>query len=254
MHHLRRLALAAVVLSVPEFAHAAIPAFRSAGALAFGTTTAAPALPAGHTTNDILVMLVESDDSATVAEDQGYTNLGESICGTSSGLTIFIKRHDGSETAPAVSGCVDHCQARIGAWSGVTTGADFFELGAATNQTTAAMTYPAITTETADALVLLITGLDDNANDTSNVSGYTNANLSSITERWDQTDTTGGGGGHAVADGGNATADNIGASTATHDTLVCSITLHMALYSIEPSPPSCTAGLNLPLLGVGGCP
>jgi hypothetical protein len=254
MRALRFLALAVLIFSIPECAHAAIPAYREKGALAIGTTTSAPVLPVGHTTNDILVLLVESDDSATVAEDQGYTNLGETICGTTSGLTIFIKRHDGSESNPAVSGCVDHCQARIAAYSGVTTGADYYQLGGATTQTTAAVAYSAITTETADALVLLITGLDDNANDLTNMSAYTNANLSSITARWDETETTGNGGGHALADGGNATADNIGASSATHDSLVCAISLHLALYSIEPSAPTCTAGLNLPLLGVGGCP
>jgi hypothetical protein len=250
---LRTLAVIALLLA-PEYAWAAIPAFRAVGTFTSGTTTCAAPLPSGHTTNDILVLLVESDDSANVTEDQGYTNLGKFTCSTTLGLTIFVKRHDGSEATSNISSCVDHCHCQIAAYSGVTTGADFYQLGTDTCQATTGMTYTAITTETNDALVLLLASLDDNATDAENVSGYTNANLSSLSDRGDQTDTTGNGGGVAFADGGLATAGSTGDSTATHDGAVGSTTIHLALYSIEPSAPTCTAGLNLPLLGVGGCP
>jgi hypothetical protein len=250
---LRILAVTALLLA-PEYAWAALPAFRALGTFASGTTSCAPGLPAGHTANDILVLTVESDDTADVTANESYVSIGRSTSGTDVSFEVFVKRHDGSEVAPTVSSAVDHCHAWIAAYSGVTTGADFFEIGAFASTASLTITYTGITTETADALVLLLTAIGDNANDSENLTTYTNANLSSLTDRDDEAETTGTGGGLGFADGGNATADAIGDSTSAHDNAVDSVAVHLALYSIEPSAPTCTAGLNLPLLGVGGCP
>ncbi len=63
-------------------------------------------------------------------------------------------------------------------------------------------------------VVAVATGLP-NSNGTANFSAWANANLSSITERTDNTGTVGVGGGLGIATGGKATAGAYGNTTVT---------------------------------------
>ena len=219
----------------------AIPAFRALGAFASGPTSCTPGLPAGHTTDDILVLIVECAAAETPNTPAEWTSLGSATSGTDVKLTVFIKRHDGSETAPTVDGTSNHVHAWIGAYSGVENTGSPWLLGSFTAQATSTVTYTGLTTEFADALVLLLTAIGDNANDPENLSGYTNANLSDLTDRDDEAETTGTGGGLGFADGGKASAGATGNSTCTHDNAVDAVSVHLALYSSTVSLPPLSA-------------
>jgi hypothetical protein len=90
--------------------------------------------------------------------------------------------------------------------------------------------YPGITTDVDDALVLLLTAISDNANDSENLSGYANAGLASTAEHFDQAETQGSGGGLGVASGVKTSAGGTGDSTATHDNAVDAVSVHLAIY------------------------
>lgn len=210
----------------------ALPAFRALGTFASGTTSCSPGLPAGQAADDILVLIVECDDSETPNTPSGYTSLGSGNDALDVKLTVFVKRSVGAgESAPTVNGTTNHVHAWIGAYSGVENTGSPWLIGTFTNQQTATVTYAGVTTAFADALVLLLTAIGDNANDPENLSGYTNTNLSTLTDRDDEAETTGTGGGLGFADGGKASAGATGDSTCTHDNAVGSVSVHLALYS-----------------------
>jgi hypothetical protein len=220
------------------------PTVRGVGAFGSGTTSFTAAVPtAGNApqTGDAMYIIMESTDSTTGAGTPntpgGWSKLFENTIAAGSSsepavstLTIFGKIAGASESNVTVDGVGNHCAGAmiVIAGHGLAAITDTV-VGSATDHGTSAanLLAPSISV-TAGSLVIVAMGLGDDANDTTNVSGVTNANLASITERIDQTVSTGSGGGV-----GFYTATVAGTSTGTtewdHDTAASSQSLQLGI-------------------------
>jgi hypothetical protein len=91
---------------------------------------------------------------------------------------------------------------------------------------------PGTTTTAADCLIVLLCSTSNNATSTTNFSGWSNANLANVTERTDNSNTAGLGGGHGMATGELAAAANYGNTSVT---LAASSLKGMMSIALEPS-------------------
>jgi hypothetical protein len=220
------------------------PTVRGIGAFGSGTTSFTAAVPTGGNapvSGDAMYIIMESTDSTTTAgtpnTPSGWSKLFENTIAAGSSTepavsttTIFGKIAGSSEANVTVDGVGNHCAGAmlVIAGHGLAAIGDTV-VGSATNHgtSTANVLAPSITV-TAGSLVIVVMGLGDDANDTTNVSGVTNANLASITERIDRTVSTGSGGGVGIY-----TATVAGTSTGTtewdHDTAASSQSLQLGI-------------------------
>lgn len=197
----------------------AFPSVRSVGAVAAAAAVSSiqPALPAGYQADDILLLVCEHTPTTDVPTvDQGYTLLATQNQGTNTRLDVYWKRAAASETAPIVtSGAPNHYVGVLIAIQGCsTTGLPFdFDLTGST-ATNVTHSIPAGRTSGPDRLVI---GCISRANDAAGAgfSGWTNADLASLTEVIDDGTLTGNGGGIAIVSGQKATAGAFGATTVT---------------------------------------
>jgi len=233
-----------LVLCVCSPSLAAPPTFVAAGNVASGTGTISPALPAGIAANDILLLFVETANQACSITNQNggtWTQVSGSPQGTGTAggtaatrLTAFWSRYNGTQGAPTVSDSGNHTLGRMIAIRGAGTSGDPCDVTAggveATSDTSGSI--PGATTTVADTLVVaaIATSLPD-ASSTAKFSGWTNSDLSSLTERTDNSVNAGNGGGLAIATGGKATA---GAYGATAVTLVNAAQKGMMSIAIKP--------------------
>lgn len=198
----------------------AIPTFVAAGTQGAGAGAVVPGLPAGAQADDILVLGVDSNSSQPAAAPTGYTQFPDSpqdVGGLGSAcLSVFWKRHSGSETDPTVADTGNHTNAVIIAIRGCITTGDPFDVTAGNVQVgvSTTVTIPGDTTTVADCLIVaLATHSTDTL--TAQFSAWANADLSDVTERVDNSTDAGGGGGIGIATGGKATAGAYGNTTAT---------------------------------------
>jgi hypothetical protein len=189
-----------------------MPTFVAAGAVASNTTAISPALPAGIATGDILLLFLETANQAiTIPTPNGgtWTQVASSPQSTGSGttatrLTAFWSRYNGTQGAPTTSDSGDHQLGRIIAIRGAVDTGNPWDVTAggveAASDTSGSI--PGATTTVANTLVVaaIATALPD-ASSTAKFSAWTNANLTSVTERTDNTVTAGDGGGLGVATG-----------------------------------------------------
>lgn len=197
------------------------PTFVAAGTSATGTGAIVPGLPAGHTTNDILLLFVQSDNQAATAP-AGYAQLGSqpalgtAATASATRLAIFWKRDSGADSDPTVADTGDHTLAQIIAIRGCpTTGDPFVSVGQtrkATASTTGTGSAGATTVDNCLIVQAFAHSLDSA---TAVFSSWTNASLASITERVDVATADGNGGGIGVATGVLVTAGPFVATTVT---------------------------------------
>src|SRR3990167_3527026 len=144
-------------------------AFRAAGAVAAGVGAITPALPTGHTLNDILLLYVETSCQTPPAtwpptgwaetpdSPQATPSVNAGAAAANTQLHVLWKRHDGSESAPTVGDSGNHTQGVIVAYSGCVTSGDPWDVTAggasATNDT--ALTVGGDTTTVANTLVVI---------------------------------------------------------------------------------------------------
>jgi hypothetical protein len=204
------------------------PSFVAAGAVASGTGTIAPALPAGIATGDILLLFVETANQASsisAANGGTWTEItaaqGTGTAGGTSAarLTAFWSRYNGTQGAPTVADSGDHQIARMIAVRGAASSGNPWDVAVggveATSDTSGSI--PGATTTVANTLVVVaVAGSLPDSNGTANFSAWANANLTSLTERTDNTSNSGNGGSLGVATGVKATAGAYGATTVTH--------------------------------------
>jgi hypothetical protein len=160
-------------------------AFRSVGTrtkVDTSVTGTAPsvALPAGHTTNDLLIMPVFMDDNTGTTTPSGWTRLFTLSAGTSTSspyagwahCTLFYRIDNGSVTTPNLncgSGAWPSGQPYVLAWIAAYTGCDTInpigEWSTSTTQSsTAAQAHPAITTSVVNCWLMTLRGIgSDNA-------------------------------------------------------------------------------------------
>jgi len=221
-----------------------IPTFVAAGtvaatATAGGVGPVSPGIPAGTTTNDIMILYVETGNQAVTAIS-GWTLVGAGGVAQATGLvtmlTIMWKRAGASETAPGVSIAAggDHIVSRIATFRGCVTSGSPINATNPTVQNTASasVSIAGVTTTVADCMICAAVATGQDVASTANISGWTNASLASpaITENMDNWDTTGNGGGFGAAYGGKATAGATGATTAT---LVTANTQAMMTFALQ---------------------
>jgi hypothetical protein len=204
------------------------PTFVAAGAVSSGTSARTPALPSGIAANDILLLFIETANQAISITNQNggtWTQVTNSPQGTGTAggtsatrLTAFWSRYNGTQGAPTTSDSGNHQIARIIAIRGAATSGNPWNITAggveATSDTSGSI--PGATTTVANTLVVaaIATSLPD-ASGTANFSAWANGNLTSVTERTDNTSSEGNGGGLGIVTGIKATAGAYGNTTVT---------------------------------------
>lgn len=216
----------------------------SIGSVAANAAAITVGLPASRQTDDLLLLLVETanqDVTLTGTDSSNWVQLTSSPQGTGTAagtaatrLTVYYRWVDGTEANIGVGDSGDHQIAQIINYRGVDT-TNPFNAQAGSTRTTAGttVTYPSVVTTVDDCMVLLMEAhsLPD-SNSTAITSGYTNANLTSITERMDQNTNAGNGGGFSLAEGIKATAGTVGTSSATTTSSVGG----MITLALKPAP------------------
>lgn len=198
-----------------------LPSFVAAGTSATGTGDVTPGVPAGSVINDILLIFVQSDNQAATAP-AGYAKLGP-FCGIGTAaaaggtrLTVFWKRHDGSEPDPTVTDTGDHTLAQMISIRGCPTSGDpFLNVGVLRKLTASTTgTAPAGATPVDNCLVInaFVHALDSSS---AVFSSPTNADLANVTERIDVGTTDGNGGGIGVFTGEKVSAGSFTGTTVT---------------------------------------
>jgi len=236
---------------VPTSAIGASPTLRGVGAFGSGTTSFTAAVPtAGNApqAGDAMYIIMESTDSSTTAGTPntpgGWNKLFENTIAAGSStepavstLTIFGKIAGAGEGNVTVDGVGNHCAGAMIVVAGHGLAAiTSTVVGAATDHGTSTTNVlaPSINV-TAGSFIITCMGLGDDAADTTNVSGVTNANLAGIAERIDQTVSTGSGGGVGIY-----TATCAGSSTGTtewdHDTAASSQSMQLGITPVVTTP------------------
>jgi hypothetical protein len=204
-----------------------VPTFVAAGTVANGTGAITPALPAGIVANDILLLFVESASEVIFLSNQNggtWTEAPDSSQSTGAGggtsstrLAVFWSRYNGTQGAPTVADPGDHAVGRIIAIRGCIGSGDPFDVTAGGTEAASdtSGSIPGDTTTVANTLVVAALTSSYDGSSTTMFSGWTNANLTNLTERIDNNVADGNGGGIGVATGEKATAGAYAATTVT---------------------------------------
>lgn len=201
---------------------AAPPTFQAAGAVVSGQNAVSPAWPA-HAIDDIALLLVQTANQAvTLSTPAGFVQVASSPQGTGTAggtsatrLTVFWARATSTTMAtPTVADSGNNQVAQIITFRGVFGTGNPWDVTAGNVLTPAstAFSIPGATTTVANTLVVAMVA---NATDTTTAqtSGWTNANLSGLTEIADANRSSGNGGGFGAAAGVKATAGAYGNTT-----------------------------------------
>ena len=192
-----------------------LPVVRGVGTVASGTGAITPALPTGCEVNDLLVLLLETNESQAITVS-GWTEAPDSPQETTgTRLTIFWRRFVEGDTDPTTSDSGDHQIGRIISVKGVTDVGDPWNVTSgsvdSTSDTTGSITGDTTTSD--NCLVLVACSTTRDAVGTSEFSNWVNADLDNITERMDDTTDAGTGGGFGVITGELPTAGAYGATS-----------------------------------------
>jgi hypothetical protein len=232
-------------LQCPDREVNAAVAYSASGTFTSGTGSITPGYPASMQADDICLLVAESENQAiSLSFAQGFVELpwspqsaGPASTDPASRLAVFWKRTVGGDTAPTVADTGNHTTGRIHCFSGVVSSGNPWDVGAGgndggANDTTG--TIPGATTTVDSTLVVLITSTSYNGNSTNECTNWTNASLANLTERSDNSATSGFGGGHCMATGDMATAGSYATTTLTmtHTTYKGAISV-----ALKPAPP-----------------
>jgi hypothetical protein len=163
--------------------------------------------------DDLILLFIESSNQAATMSSPWIqapsSPQGNGIAGNAGAirLTVYYQFATGADTTTSVPDSGDHTAAIKMAFRGVNTDNPFNA-----NAGTASLTspFPAVTTTVTDCLIVLSIATTRDVNSTNEIAIGTNANLSSITERHDESTNAGGGGGIAVFTGVKSTAGSTG--------------------------------------------
>lgn len=201
--------------------------FKGAGTFQSGTGALTVPFPT-VAANDVALLVVTSENEAiSLTTANGFALLGSATskaAGTAatdpaSRLVVYWKRCTGSDASPVVADSNNNTEARIFTYSGCTTTGNPWASYAEGNDSAANDTSGSIPSASvsgvSNTLVVLICSTSYNATSTAEFSAWTNSNLTSITERGDNTNTAGLGGGFGVADGTYSGTGDYGTTTVT---------------------------------------
>jgi uncharacterized repeat protein (TIGR01451 family) len=209
-----------LLLLVPFSLAQAAPVFQATGAAVNGQGAVSPAWPA-HAVDDVALLLVETTggEAVTLSTTAGFVAIANSPQdATGTRLTVFWARATSTAMgAPTVADPGDHAIAQIVTYRGVIGSGDPWDVtgGGVKTAVSTSLTASGVTTSVDDTLVVVAASQDNDTNTTTFFSTWTNANLTSGTERSDFGKNSGDGGGFGIMDGGMATAGATGNTTAT---------------------------------------
>ena len=237
---------------IQEVSAATTPAYRSSGVFKAGTPGITVLYPVDMVANDVCLLVVETENEAITlnaangfAEISAYSpqSAGTANVSPASRLAVYWKRTVGSDIDPSILKSGDHTTGQIHCFSGVTTSGDPWDTGAGGNDSAANDTsgvIPGATTNEDNTLVVLINSSSGDNNSTAEFSGWANSDLASLTERTDNTNKAGKGGGHGMATGEKASAGAYGNTTVTLANTSYKGAISLALKGVGNNPPSLT--------------
>jgi len=210
------------------------PTYQAAGTAQSGTGAITVPWPA-HQAGDIALLFVEScgGQAATLSTPAGFANVTNSPQATGAGtagtrITVFWCRATSSSmSSPTVADPGNHVYGRILTFRSVVATGNPWDVTAGGTKATASTTttFGTVTTSVNNDLIVLAASRDNDSTAAA-WSNWTNANLSSLTERSDEGTTSGNGGGVGVATGVKSTAGSTGSTTAT---VTSSVDGHMTI-------------------------
>lgn len=195
--------------------------FRASGTVDSNTAAGSPllpGLPAGTATDDILIVLVETDRSATISI-ANWTQAPSSPFDSNSGtddcrIHVYYRRATGADTCSIDISAANHGIARIVGFSGCIPYGSPFDT-TTSNTGSSGNTYSAngVTTLLASETVIIAVATGEDSSTVGNFS-LTNTNLTGINSTAIENGTTAGTGGQiALGFGVKTTAGATGAST-----------------------------------------
>lgn len=215
------------------------PTFSATGTVASANGSITPSWPT-HQIGDIALLIVETDNQAVTLSSNAsnfveVSSSPQGVAGTR--LTVFWTRAtSASMTNPTVADSGNHQIAQIITFRGVLATGNPWDVitGNTTSTSSTSFTIPGATTTADNTLVVTIVS---NGNDTTTAqaSGWTNSNLTSLTERTNVNTTSGNGGGFSVATGIKTTAGNYGNTTGTLLNSSTQARMSLALKPIFPT-------------------
>lgn len=190
----------------------AAPSIRAAGTVATGSGNVTPGIPAGSTTNDIMLLYVHSSNQTITGPGSGWVEVPDSPQGTGTAaaagsvrLAVFWKRHTGSESNPTITDTGDHTFAVIISVQGCVTSGDPWDVTAGgVDSSATSLPAPADdTTTVSDTFVLFAWAhaRDSNTANLSGSTGSTNLDGGITATHTDSSVNTGTGGGFIIQSG-----------------------------------------------------
>jgi glucose/arabinose dehydrogenase/PKD repeat protein/chitodextrinase len=238
----------------------AFPIYRASGTFTSGTGAITPPYPATTSAGDVCFLVVESENQAiTLSSAQGFAEVptfspqsaGTAASNPASRLALFWRRAVGGDAAPTVADSGDHTTGQIHCFRNVVSSGIPWDTGAGGNDSGAndtSGTIPGGTTSSSNTLLILFTSTSFNGTSTAQCSAWTNAGLANLTERADNTNTAGLGGGHCMATGEKASAGAYGATALTLANTSFKGAISLALKSgqsvFDTTPPSQPTNLS----------
>lgn len=202
----------------------AAPTFVAAGSVASGTTGISVSPPSGLLNGDVLLLFIATENQAVATPSPGWAIVTDSPQSTGTAgntaatrLSIFWKRTNGSEGVATAADPGDSWVGRMAAFRGCIATGDPWDVtaGGVLSTASTAVSINGDTTTVANCLIVAAFSHSTDINSTVQVSGWTNASLASITERIDDSTTSGDGDGIGVATGVKVVAGAYSATTAT---------------------------------------
>ena len=238
-----------------------VPIVRAVGAITSGTGTITLGEPAGAANGDLQIMQIESDPADAAVTCTGWAHIPgspvnqDSALTTDTSLSMLYRIRSGAGTL-TTNDPGDHIIGRmINIMAGTyDQGNPFNAIGTGTDTTEdTSASVPGAVTTIRDCLILIAiaSGFDRAANATTEYSGFTNSNLTSITERIDNARIDGNGGTIGMASASYAGPGDYGATTAT---LANASLKAMMSVAINPAPPTALPSKEsfFLLMGAGG--
>jgi hypothetical protein len=209
----------------------------SSGAFTSGTGALTVPVAAGYAAGDVFLLFVNSANQAVATPAGGWTEVANSPQSTGTAaaaggvlIAAFWKICGASESSVSVADTGSYTTAEIHLFKGCdTTNPIHITAGSVQASAATAWTLPSVTTTINDTLVVLAIGLDRDLGSTTTVSGWTNANLGTITEQSDTTVNAGAGGGLGIATADYPTAGTTGTTEVTAATSTTAAFLTIAL-------------------------
>lgn len=223
----------------------ALPTYVGSGTFGASTGTLTPAWPAqARQADDIALLVVESENQTiSLSDAQSFVEVANSPQGTGSAgaagstrIAVYWRRLSGaSDTAPTIADAGDHVTGQLHVFRGCKTSGDPWDYttGAVDAVADFAGDCAGGTTSGADRLIVLLCSSSRNTTATTSFDPPINASLTSITERTDNVNTAGLGGGHQMSTGVKLTAGTV--DTTTFDIAAGATLKGMMTIALAPS-------------------